>query len=547
MTSCAAWKNFINKNEIDSSSLDIEILKTWVRCQKSGVDPQAKLSKINRHCKSLSLEGKALVDLIDKYKTIINATAKNLEALVVVSDDKGVVLKVIGDAEMLEKASRINLKPNADWSEENLGNNFIGSSVSTNQKSIVERYSHYCMLLHNLSGLGVPIFVSDSLIGVIGVAVLDHVTLTDPIKDFGRELSKLLLTELRKEKVDRKPRVESSSKNRKINSTFSYDFADIVGKSAVISEALELGKIAAKSDLPVLILGESGTGKEVIAQAIHNNSYRKNGPFIAINCGAFPRELINSELFGYSEGAFTGAKKGGYIGKFEAADQGTLFLDEIGDMPLELQVTLLRVLGEKKITKIGDYIPKPVNVRIITATNKDLVSEISWSGTFRSDLYYRLNTITIILPPLRERKEDIPELAMCFLREIKKSHDDNHVITVDDEVMNLLMNYSWPGNVRELKNVIQRAYYFADGSDVLLKEHLPRQFLTSKAQTSSIHAAQTINQAERDIIMNALEKNQWNIKQTAEALGIARSTLYRKIKQYKLQQIGIVSSDRLGQ
>lgn len=535
MTSYAEWKNFVNKCEVDSPNLDIEILKAWARSQKIGVNPLAKLSQINRHCKSFSSEGKYLVDLLDKYKTIISTTAKSLAALVIVSDAEGIILKVIGDAEILNQAARIYLKPNADWSEKNAGNNFIGSAVATGHESVVEGCSHYCILFHDLSGIGIPVFASDNLVGVIGIAVLDNITLSDSIKEFGRELGKLLSAELQKETTDNNPKREPLSRNRKTTSTVSYDFSDLVGKSAVIKEALGLAKMAAKSDLPVLILGESGTGKEMVAQAIHNNSHRKNGLFIAINCGAFPRELINSELFGYVEGAFTGAKKGGYIGKFEAANKGTLFLDEIGDMPLELQVTLLRVLQEKKITKIGDYQPIPVDVRIITATNKDLVSEISWAGTFRSDLYYRLNALTIMLPPLRERQEDIPELAMYFLEEIKKLHNDKRVATVDEDVINLFMNYSWLGNVRELKNVIERAYYFAEGKDAILKEHLPRQFQTLKNRLPTGNYTQTIDQAERDTIIKALEQNHWNIKQTAETLGIARSTLYRKIDNYKIE------------
>lgn len=535
MTSYAEWKNFVNKCEVDSPNLDIEILKAWARSQKIGVNPLAKLSQINRHCKSFSSEGKYLVDLLDKYKTIISTTAKSLAALVIVSDAEGIILKVIVDAEILNQAARIYLKPNADWSEKNAGNNFIGSAVATGHESVVEGCSHYCILFHDLSGIGIPVFASDNLVGVIGIAVLDNITLSDSIKEFGRELGKLLSAELQKETTDNNPKRESLSRNRKTTSTVSYDFSDLVGKSAVIKEALGLAKMAAKSDLPVLILGESGTGKEMVAQAIHNNSHRKNGLFIAINCGAFPRELINSELFGYVEGAFTGAKKGGYIGKFEAANKGTLFLDEIGDMPLELQVTLLRVLQEKKITKIGDYQPIPVDVRIITATNKDLVSEISWAGTFRSDLYYRLNALTIMLPPLRERQEDIPELAMYFLEEIKKLHNDKRVATVDEDVINLFMNYSWLGNVRELKNVIERAYYFAEGKDAILKEHLPRQFQTLKNRLPTGNYTQTIDQAERDTIIKALEQNHWNIKQTAETLGIARSTLYRKIDNYKIE------------
>lgn len=534
MTAYSEWKSFVNNYEVNSSNLDIEIFKAWVRCRKIGVDPFTKLAKINRNCKDiLTEEGRRLINVIKKYRTMVDFIAKSAAALIVVADANGFILKVTGNKEMVGNAACINLKPNADWSEKNIGNNFIGSAIATEKESVVEGYDHYCMLLHNFSGIGIPVYSSGNLIGVIGIAVLDNNSLNNTLKELGKELAILMSIELEREQTAGKAKKEVPIPVTKTGAA-TYNFEDIAGHSSAINEAIQLARMAAKSDLPVLVLGESGTGKEVIAQAIHNNSYRRNGPFVAINCGAFPRELISSELFGYVEGAFTGAKKGGYIGKFEAANKGTLFLDEIGDMPLELQITLLRVLQEKKITKIGDYRPIPVDVRIIAATNKDLVSEISWSGTFRSDLYYRLNAITIVLPPLRERKEDIAELALYFLEEIKKRHSDTRAIAISDDVMNLFMNYSWPGNVRELKNIIERAYYFAEGRNVILKEHLPKQLRDFKNKISKSPSMQTIDQAERETIRRALENNRWNIKQTAEMLGIARSTLYRKIEHYKL-------------
>lgn len=534
MTAYSEWKSFVNNYEVNSSNLDIEIFKAWVRCRKIGIDPFTRLAKINQNCKDiLTEEGRRLINVIKKYRTMVDFMAKSAAALIVVADANGFILKVTGNKEMVGNAACINLKPNADWSEKNIGNNFIGSSIATEKESVVEGYDHYCMLLHNFSGIGIPVYSSGNLIGVIGIAVLDKNLLNNTLKELGKELAMLMSNELQREQTAGKGKIEVPIPVTKTGAA-TYNFEDIAGQSSAINEAIQLARMAAKSDLPVLVLGESGTGKEVIAQAIHNNSYRRNGPFIAINCGAFPRELISSELFGYVEGAFTGAKKGGYLGKFEAANKGTLFLDEIGDMPLELQITLLRVLQEKKITKIGDYKPIPVDVRIIAATNKDLVSEISWSGTFRSDLYYRLNAITIVLPPLRERKEDIAELAVYFLEEIKKRHSDTRAIAISDNVMNLFMNYSWPGNVRELKNIIERAYYFAECQNVILKEHLPKQLRDFKSNISGNPSMQTIDEAEREAIKRALENNRWNIKQTAKMLGIARSTLYRKIEQHNI-------------
>lgn len=535
MTSYTEWKNYINKSKINSPYIDVEILKAWSRCEIIGTNPLTELAQvIKNNDSSLSEQGKCLVNAISRYMTLLNSAAESAGALFVMGDANARILKIIGNTDLVKNSALVNLKAGSDWSETNIGNNFISFAVATKKQALVEGFNHYCKLLHNFSGIGVPVEFSGKIIGVVGVAVLDNKPINDSQKELCNELVRLILTELQTDDMIGSSNKDLSKHNLKIANTVLFDFSNLVGNSFAINEAIKLGKMAAKSDLPVLIMGESGTGKEVMAQSIHNNSHRSNGAFIAINCGAFPRELINSELFGYIDGAFTGAKKGGYIGKFEAANKGTLFLDEIGDMPLELQITLLRVLQEKKITKVGDYRPIPVNVRVIAATNKDLVSEMSWSGKFRSDLYYRLNAITIFMPALRERKEDIPELAVCFLDEVKKNHKEFKKIAINDEVMQIFMNYSWPGNVRELKNVVERAYYFAGGNDTITKEHLPGQLSNIKG---SILAGlpTTIDQAERDAIKTALEKNKWNIKQTAEMLGVARSTLYRKISYYKIE------------
>ena len=216
---------------------------------------------------------------------------------------------------------------------------------------------------------------------------------------------------------------------------------------------IDYAKKIADSKSTVLITGESGTGKEVFAQAIHNYGIRKDEPFIAVNCGAIPRTLIESELFGYEDGAFTGAKKGGNVGKFEIADGGTIFLDEIGEMPIDMQIKLLRVIEEGVITRIGSSIEIPIDVRIIAATNKNLKDEVE-RGNFRKDLYYRLNVLPIYLPPLRERREDIPEFINYYMEKTSKKLNKQSV-NISEEYMKYLIDYDWPGNVRELENVIE--------------------------------------------------------------------------------------------
>jgi PAS domain S-box-containing protein len=285
-------------------------------------------------------------------------------------------------------------------------------------------------------------------------------------------------------------------------------FDDIIGQSREFGFSLKLAKIAAKSDSNVLLLGESGVGKEMFAQAIHNASDRCLEPFFAINCAALPRELISSELFGYEEGAFTGARKGGNPGKFELADQGTLFLDEIGEMPLDMQGTLLRFLEEGKVMRLGGLETIPVNVRIIAASNKNLMEEVK-KGRFRLDLYYRLKVIDIDIPSLRERRDDIPMLVKHFIKIIGPRLGKN-ISAIDDEAMDVLLAYDWPGNVRELNNAIERAINLA-GGNVLTKQTLPYEIKTGNDESlppwgKSLHK----NIVEERLIRSCLQKYQGN-------------------------------------
>lgn len=318
----------------------------------------------------------------------------------------------------------------------------------------------------------------------------------------------------------------------------SYTLEDILGNSRAIQNLRERARVVASSSSTVLIGGESGTGKEMLARAIHSLSPRCQGPFVAINCSAIPETLLESELFGYEDGAFTGARKGGKLGKFELADKGTLFLDEIGDMPLFLQAKLLRVLQDREIDRVGGMHPIPVDVRIIAATNRDLEAMIK-QGEFRQDLYYRINVIPLIIPPLRERKEDLEVLCRHFIETY------NHQLGKDvrgwsPEFMEKLWDYSWPGNVRELSNVIEYAMNMTQG-EVLEVEHLPAKlrFRGSDPGVGSFN----LRQLEKMTIMKCLNEygNTVQGKQAAaRALGIGIATLYRKLAQYEKED-GLLS------
>lgn len=308
-----------------------------------------------------------------------------------------------------------------------------------------------------------------------------------------------------------------------------YTFDDIIGASKEIKQVKKMAVMAAGSTCNILILGESGTGKEMFAQAIHNASHRAEGPFVAVNCGAIPRELIESEFFGYEAGAFTGALKGGRPGKFELAMGGTLFLDEIGEMPYALQTRLLRVLQEKEITRVGGSKPIPIDVRVIAATNKNLAEEVK-KGSFRQDLYWRLNVITLQIPPLAQRRDDIPLLIEHFLN--KHSALKNKKYTLDDKALKMLLEYHWPGNVRELENVIERVVTF-DEDGVILPHHLPEN-IVMEVKNLTPRRGFSLEETEKQIIQQVLFDTRGNITKAAKILGIARNTLYCKIKKYQI-------------
>jgi transcriptional regulator with PAS, ATPase and Fis domain len=281
-------------------------------------------------------------------------------------------------------------------------------------------------------------------------------------------------------------------------------------------------------DSTVLITGETGTGKELVARAIHYNSTRKDKPFIAVNCGALPDTLLESELFGHIKGAFTDAKSD-RIGRFELANYGTIFLDEIGEASQNVQVKLLRVIETGEFEPVGSSKTKKVNVRIIAATNKDLKERIK-EGKFREDLYYRLNVIRIHLPELRERSDDIPLLVEHFIEKFNEKFKKK-IKKVSDEVMDILLDYPFPGNVRELENAIEHSFVHCRGT-IILKEHLPeeiKKFGEITKETFSEHPS--LKDAEKEVIIQALKKNNYEIGKTAKYLGISRQTLWRKMKK----------------
>jgi transcriptional regulator, propionate catabolism operon regulatory protein len=312
-----------------------------------------------------------------------------------------------------------------------------------------------------------------------------------------------------------------------------YRLSDVIGETHEIIEAIELARKFAETESTVLITGESGTGKELFAQGIHSASHRSLGPFVAVNCAVLPENLLESEIFGYEKGTFTGALKDGKPGLFELAHGGTLFLDEIGEIPLRIQALLLRVLQERTIRRVGGERIIPVDVRIITATNRNLEEEVE-EKQFRSDLYYRLNVLALELPPLRERLADIPKLVETFLNEFNEKRK-NKIINVEKELISLFQKYDWPGNIRELRNTIERMVVLEESNSLslqgakFLSEKIKRRKLSGEATNK-----QSIKNKEKELILTTLEKFENNKKLAAQSLGIDRSTLWRKIKEYNI-------------
>jgi two-component system response regulator HydG len=306
-------------------------------------------------------------------------------------------------------------------------------------------------------------------------------------------------------------------------------FENIIGETQNLLDVLSVVKKVAPTDSTVLVLGESGTGKELIAEAIHVNSGRKNKPFVPINCGALPKDLQESELFGYVKGAFTGAatnKKG----LFEEANGGTIFLDELGEMELPMQVKLLRFLQDHKVFRIGDSKPIPVDVRVICATNKDL-KKLIVEKKFREDLYYRVNVISLSLPPLRERKTDIPVLANYFVSKYAERFGKGDCY-LSNAALEELMSYEWPGNIRELQNVIERSVILAEGSEIG-SEHFPKDLTEPKVNVANILQDQpSLDELEKRYILETLKACHGNKVLTCERLGISTTTLWRKLKEY---------------
>jgi len=642
------WEQYVFSGTVNKIMRN-EILRSWLRCRDSSVDPQKGYSnkimpydQLRERCRDA---GELITVALPFMQSLYNSV-KGTGYIVMLMDKDGVILELFGDTGMRRHAESLDTVRGSTCDESFIGTTAPGICLKERIPVRVFYKEHFCSPLHNWACSAAPIFdpggrllgsldlsslhedyhpytlgmvmatasaierelsyravhyklkktyhyidaiinampegmlllnekseinfINTACAGLLGVSSdeCQGVMLSKIIRNAetltGMMVRERQISDKRLSLVTGKGIIEVNAKckaiksedenaatyiisfnetgkvqkigNKNVGLAAHYTFDDIVFVSNKMRDVISYAQKISLVDTTVLIEGESGTGKELLAQAMHNQSNRAKNPFMVVNCAALPKDLIHSELFGYEEGAFTGARKGGKPGKFELANGGTIFLDEIGDMPLEVQANMLRVLQEKQFMRIGGNQNIDLDIRIITATNKRLAWEVE-KGTFRLDLFYRLNTVPMKIPALRERPEDILPLARYFMERQCLSMGRKQVF-LSAEAEKVLLSYHWPGNIRELENMIVCIINTLEG-DVINLDHLPPELQAFKqAKPFSVNTLDVlVEDLERKTIGDALSHYNHNISKAAQGLGITRATLYKKIKKYNLRSL----------
>ncbi|MGL6105652.1 sigma-54 interaction domain-containing protein [Romboutsia sp.] len=507
------------------------IKNSWERSRKLDIDPNINIDYEMLNTKNLK-NSELYNYLLENYE-VINGFIR----LAILNDLNILVYDIEEDScfDILEDYYiTLNIKENI------IGTNSVPLAMLHKKTVVVLKYQHYINYLKDYNGVAAPFKKGKKVIGVVFTYFKDNQLLPmaySLITGIGDVLTKYIIYKINEEKYLQKVPQYVKEIERKNNVQKNmYTFDNIVGLDEKIRVMKNQAQIVASSDVPVMIIGESGTGKEVLAQSIHNASKRRHGPFIAINCGAIPENLVESELFGYEPGSFTGASKSGKKGLLEIASTGTVFLDEIESMPLYIQIKLLRALSTKKISKVGGVNEIQIDIRIISATKKNLLKE-SDKGLFREDLYYRISTVSISIPPLRERLDDIRHIVIYILR-----NSYNIDVNIEEEFFEALKYYYWRGNVRELENAIQWCLLMLGKEKNLTVEYLPERIIkaykykrTKKIVQENSNKKNNLNRGliavmEEILIKNILEETRYNMNETSKILGISRKTLYSKIQ-----------------
>jgi transcriptional regulator of acetoin/glycerol metabolism len=649
-----AWELYLEKEVLDPRLVRTSVANSWRRCRLLHIDPLQNIGaqddRGGRLLEERLCEKEQLIRIARPFMHDLYHFFSGSEFQVVLTDEHGLLLEVVGDQGIITRTREVHLFPGASWSEEKKGTNAIGTALVEKAPVQIYAWEHFCEENQFLTCSAAPIMDAEGKIigcmdlsadfhkanphtmGMVvaavraienqllleqarhklylashyssallrgiaeGLVVVDrNGIVTDinvlggrifgvnPVTAKGLPLSMVcpgsppLLHVLKSGKDYDNQEIVLNRMGKRVRSSASplrdesgsiigavalfheikdlnvksvpviychrHSFDDIVGDSPAMKAAKDWAILASACTSTVLILGESGTGKELFANAIHNTSSRAHEPFIALNCAAIPEGLIESELFGYVDGSFTGARKGGLPGKFELANGGSIFLDEIGEMSLNVQAKLLRVLQERKVSRIGSAQETEVDIRIIAATQRDLSKDVE-VGRFREDLYYRIAVLEVKVPPIRERREDIPPLVRCLVTKISMRLE-RPPVEIDSECLRRMSAYGWPGNVRAMENVLERALVRMGSARVLRMEHLdlpPESSLPITNPNLNLHVKnekaapeiKSLRDVEKEAIAEALSMFSGNIKKTAARLGIARNTLYRKMEDYDL-------------
>lgn len=651
-----AWEQYLEKDVLDPRLVRDAVAHSWQRCRDLQVNPQSLLrdeAEQEHLLEQRRQEKETLIRIAQPFMRDLGYFLTGSDFQVVLTDESGLLLEVIGNRRIVSRTREVHLCPGANWSEAQRGTNAIGTALVERTPVQIFAWEHFREENQFLTCSAAPIFdpegrilgvidvsgdcrqanphtlgmvvavvraienqlsleqakrelhvasryanvlmhgVADGLIAVNSQGIITEINARggqilgiNPLLVKGSPLERIcqgnapILQVIRSGKEYENQEIVINSTGKRIQSSASpvrddtgdivgavaffrevqersttrrnpvfyshhSSFDDIVGESVAMNAAKEWAGLASSCSSTVLLLGESGTGKEIFANAIHSASSRSRAPFLAINCAAMPETLIESELFGYTDGSFTGAKKGGQAGKFELASGGTIFLDEIGEMSMIMQAKLLRVLQERTIQRIGSSRDIDVDIRIIAATHRDLNKEVE-AGRFREDLYYRVAVLEVKIPPLRERIEDIPLLVRCLIRKICMRLERPPLEIAEDGIQKLSA-YSWPGNVREMENILERAIVGMRGGTYLKAENvdLPhsspqrvREESVGSIPESPLKISQrplrSLREVEKQAIAEALCFCGGNIKKAAAHLGIARNTLYRKMEDFHL-------------
>lgn len=491
-------------------------------------------------------ENEEFIKVASTYIEMVYDALNDKNFLITLTDKDGYIIYAKAHDESMKRFKSVNLVIGACMSEKYVGTNSMGTAIEENSCVQITGEDHYLKIFKKLTCSAAPIHDRNG--EIMGTLCLSgewdkkhpHTKglVLFGVKAIENELFKVRASELlsyvyndEKDVIEKKQIING-------NTGAIFTFENIIGESRGLKNVIEDCKAISNSPSTILIEGESGTGKEVLAQSIHNFSSRKDNMFIAINCGALPLNIIESELFGYEDGTFTGGKRGGKIGKIEAANGGTLFLDEIGEMPLDIQVKLLRVLQENRITRLGSSKEIKVDIRVIAATNKNLKEEIK-KGNFREDLYYRLCVLPVYLPALRERQGDI-EILIDYYLKVKSFKLGKEVPKIKKPLYNKLINYTWPGNIRQLENYMEnivnlggKLSFDIEENEINYKENIiNKKIIEDKSDEEENFNLQKV---EEKIIIEAIKYNKGNLSKTAKDLGISRNTLYLKIKRYNIE------------